>query len=71
MTVVNCLRSIRNNTIMFDNALPLGNWTFLFDGKVKYVENIIVSRDTAHFRIGSKDAIQVISEIGEDDYYVQ
>ena len=63
MTVVNCLRSIRNNTIMFDNSLPLRNWKFLFDEKVKYVENIIVSRDTTKFRIGSKDAIQVISDI--------
>ena len=48
---------------MFDNSLPLRNWTFLFDGKVKYVENIIVSRDTTKFRIGSKDVIQVISDI--------
>ena len=56
---------------MFDNSLPLRNWTFLFDGKVKYVENIIVSRDTTNFRMVSKDAIQVISDIGEEYYYIK
>ena len=39
--------------------------------QVKYVEYIIITRDTADVGMPRKEAIQIISDRGQANYYVQ
>ena len=54
MIVVNVLRSIVKNTIMYENSFPIKKRTLLLDEKVKYVQSIIVSRDIENLGWGGK-----------------
>ena len=61
MTVVDYLRSIGKNPIMYENALPLIKLELLIDKWVKYVQDIIVARVTADLGMGNKEAIWIMS----------
>ena len=71
MTVVDYLRSIGKNPIMYENALPLIKLELLIDKWVKYVQDIIVARVTADLGMGNKEAIWIMSEIEQADSYHQ
>ena len=64
MTVVNCLQRIGSNPITYDKAYPLRNQELLSQRQVKYVEDIIVTRDMANLGISRRKVIQMISDIG-------
>ena len=59
-TVANCLKIIGSKTIKYENALPLRYQVLLSERQVKYVEDIVVIRDTANLGMSSKEVIQVI-----------
>ena len=40
-------------------------WAFLSERQLKYVEDIVVTRDTAKIGMSRKDAMQVISDTGQ------
>ena len=44
----------------YENAFPLRNLVLLLEIKVEYVEDIIVTRDTAKLGTSRKEVIQVI-----------
>ena len=45
--------------------------TLIPQNQVKYVEDIIVTRETENLGMSRKDTIQVISDIGQENSYVQ
>ena len=47
MKVSNCLKWIVNKTITYNNELPTRNQELILQRKVKYVEDIVVTRNTA------------------------
>ena len=47
------------------------NREFLSENQVKYVEDIIVKRDTANLGMSRKEVIQVISELFQSKWFVQ
>ena len=51
---------IGRNPITYDNALPMKNRAFISEDQVKYVEDIIVKRDTENLGMSRKEMIQVI-----------
>ena len=71
MIVTIFLRSIRNRTIMYQNAFPMRRRKFLSDKQVNYVQYIIVLRDTENLGMVRKDVIKVVSYIGQPYYYHQ
>ena len=48
MTVINCLKRIGSRQIKFENSYPPGKQALILQRQVKYVEDIIVTRDTAN-----------------------
>ena len=50
---------------------PPRNQALLSHRQVKYVEDIIVTRDTANLGMSRKEVIQIISDIGQENSYVQ
>ena len=60
-TVFNVLRRIVRNTITYENVFPEKKRTLLSNSQVKYVEDIIIKRDTANLGMSRKEVIQVIS----------
>ena len=46
-------------------------WVLLPQKQVKYVEDIIVIRETENLGMSMKDTIHVISDIGQENSYVQ
>ena len=71
MTVTNCLQSIGSKMIKFDSASPQIKQVLLLQRQVKYVEDIIVTRDTANLGVSRWEVIQTISDIGQAYSYVQ
>ena len=71
MKAVNCLKRIGYKPITYKNAFPLRNWEFLSGGRVNYIQDIVVSRDTAKNRMGRKEAIHIITDIGQVGSYLQ
>ena len=71
MTVTNCLQRIASRLITFYNAFPPGNQVLLSHNQVEYVENIIVTRDTANLGVSRREVIYTISDIGQANSYVQ
>ena len=69
-TSVNCLRIIVNRPISYDNAFPLEKVDISIKIQVKYVQDIIVARDTSNLGMSGKEVIQVISDIVKTNYYV-
>ena len=65
MTVNNCLQRIGSRPITFDNAFPLVNQVFLSQNQVKYVEDIIFTRDMENLGVLRQEVIHTISDIGQ------
>ena len=59
--VVNCLQRIGRKPITYNNAFPVSKRAFLLQIKLKYVEDIIVTRDTANIGMSRKEVVQAIS----------
>ena len=70
-TVVTFLIRIGNKLITYDNSLSLKNGSTLSEIQVKYIQDIIFARKTMNLDISRKEVIQVISDIGQSDSYVQ
>ena len=58
------MRKIGSNTIIYDNYFPLRKRVFLLERKVKYVEDILVTRNTENLDIPRKEVIRVIYDKG-------
>ena len=71
MTVTNCLQIIGSRPITFENAFPPVKQVLLSQNQVKYVEDIIVTRDTSNLGMSRQEVIQTISYIGQASSYVQ
>ena len=65
------LKRIDNKPITIENAFPLTKRTFISEEQSKYVQDIIVSRDTENNGMGRKEVVQVIPDIGKADYHFQ
>ena len=59
-TVFNILQRIGRKPITYENDLPMKKRALLLENQVKYVEDIIVKRDTENLGMSRKEAIQVI-----------
>ena len=70
-TVFNVLHRIGRKPITYDNFFPDKKRSLLSNLQVKYVEDIIIKRDTADLMMLRKEMIQVISEIGQAKSFVQ
>ena len=70
-TVACCLKRIGGKPITYDNAFPLSYWVFLLEIQVKYIEHIVITRNTKNLGMSRKEVIQVISDIGQASYYLQ
>ena len=70
-TVFNVLWRIGRKPITYDNVFPVKKRSLLSENQVNYVEDIIVKIDTANFGMSRKEAIQVISELGQEKLLVQ
>ena len=71
MAVANCLQSIVRKPITYKNAFPPRNQAFISRRQVKYVQYIIVTRDTSNLGMSRREVIHTISDIGQASYYVQ
>ena len=60
------LQWIGRKTITYENAFPRKNRGLLSERQVKYVEDIIVKRDTANLELSGKEVIEFISYIGQE-----
>ena len=69
--VFNVLRRIGRKPIPYENVFPEKKRSLLSNSQVKYVEDIIIKRDTANHGMSRKEVIQVISEIGQEKSFVQ
>ena len=70
-TVTNCLKRIASNPITYENAFPPIKWALILQRQVKYVEDIIVTRDTANLGVSSRDVIQTISDIVQASSHIK
>ena len=68
-TVFNVLRRIVRKPIKYENIFPDKKRALLSNFQVKYVEDIIIKRDTANLGISRKEVIQVISELGQAKFF--
>ena len=70
-TVFNVLRRIGRNPITYENVFPEKKRALLSNSQVKYVEDIIIKRDTANLGMSRKEVVQIISELGQANSFVQ
>ena len=70
-TVFNVLHRIGRKPITYENVFPEKKRSLLSDSQVKYVEDIIIKRDTANLGMSRKEVIQFISELGLAKSFVQ
>ena len=63
MKVVDCLKMIVSKPITYDISFPLRNQVLLLKRQVKYVEDIVVTRDMAGVVTAKKEVIQDIEDI--------
>ena len=70
-TVFNVLRRIGRKPITYENIFPAKKRSLLSEMQVKYVEDIIIKRDTEKLGISRKEVIQVISELVQEKSFVQ
>ena len=54
MKVANILKRIGSKLVIYNNSLPLGKRALLLKMQVKYVEDIIVTRDTVNVGMSRK-----------------
>ena len=52
MTVVNCLKIIGGNPITYENSFPLRKRVFISDKQFRFIQDIVISTDTANNGIG-------------------
>ena len=71
MIVTNCLQRIGSRPIIFQNSFPLVNQDLLSHNQLKYIEYIIVTRDTANLGMSNWQVIQTISYIVQASSYIQ
>ena len=71
MTMEKNLKIIGSKPITYKNPFCLINWVLLSEMQVKYVEDIIVTINTGKVGVASKEVIQLISDIGQVNYYLQ
>ena len=70
-TIFNVLQKIGRTPITYENALPMKNRVLISENRVNYVEGIIVKIDTENFGMSRKEAIQVISELSQEESFAQ
>ena len=70
-TVFNVLRRIGSKPITYDNVFPEKKRSLLPNFQVKYVEDVIIKRDTENLVVSRKEVIQVISELIQAKLLVQ
>ena len=71
MKVTNYLQRIGSRTIKLENSSPPGKQALMFQNQLKYIEYIILTRDTANLGMSRREVIQKISEIGQASSYYQ
>ena len=71
MAVVFFLKIISSNPITYVNAFPMIKQVLLLEIQVHYVQDINVTRETENLWMLMKKVVQVISEIGQPNYFVQ
>ena len=71
MTVANFLKRIVSKLITYENAFPPRKRELILQRQVKYVEDIIFTRDMTNIGMERKGVIQVISDTGQKNYCVQ
>ena len=71
ITVANFLKMIGIKLITYKNSFSLIKRLLLSKRRGKYVKYIIVTRDMANIGMLRKEVIQIISEIGQANCYVQ
>ena len=69
--MVNCLKTIVSKPTTYGNYSPLRYQALLLESQVKYVEDIVVTRDTANLGMLRKEVIKFISDIGQANSCVQ
>ena len=57
MALANCLNIIGGKATTYDNAFTLIKWDFLSEIQVKYVQDIIITRDTSKLGISRNEVI--------------
>ena len=71
MTVANCLQRIGSKPSTFENTSPPTNQVLISKSQVKYVEDIILTIETAKLGMSRREVIQTTSDIGQASSYVQ
>ena len=69
--VANCLKRMIRNLITYNNSFPIIKRTLPLQRQIKYVEDEIFTRDTENLGMSMKEVIQIISDIGQENSYVQ
>ena len=69
-TVFNFLQRIGRKLITYENTFPRKNKALLSESQVKYMEYIIVTRDTANPGVSRGQVIQFILYIGQANSFV-
>ena len=70
-TIFNVLHRIGRKPVTYDNAFPINNRALLSENRLNYVEDIIVKRETSNPCMSRKEVIQVLSELGQENSFVQ
>ena len=70
-TIFNVLQRVGRKPITCLKSLLTKKRTVLSENQVRYVEHIIVKRDTANLVMSRKEAIQVIYDISQEKSFVQ
>ena len=70
-TVFNFLPRIVRKPITYENILSVKKRALLSEIQIKYVEDIIIKRDTEKLGVSRKEVIQVISALGQAKSFVQ
>ena len=70
-TVTNFLQRIGSKPITYKNFFTPGKRALLLQSQFRYVEDILVTRDTANFGMSRREVIPTISDIGQSSSYVQ
>ena len=65
------MKRIGSKPITNENASPPRNQTLILQRQANYVEDIIVTFDTANLGVSRRKVIQKISDIGQVSYYDQ
>ena len=69
--VFNVLQRIGRKPITYENFFPMKKSSLLSERQEKYVEDIIIKRDTANLRMSRKELIQVILDLGQEKLFVK